>query len=225
MRGVRIERWPRRQGTALLGMVALAALIVGAGLGGLVAEAIGMSDWIGVLLGAVGGYLLSRWLLHRWFRRENPVDPWPDGGWLVHAAFGMRRYEMQPLPLGEGGLPPEFNALDDDEQERRMQAVLSDVLAWGSRIGCDRVEAELPLPEDEEAAERAGLRQEQPGRFGGPFVESQAAALTSVTCPERIWISRGDDLVIYVHETWDSLVVQASESEIASLRAAVTRRS
>ena len=61
------EPWPRRQGTALLGMVGLAALLVGATLGGFLAEVVGIPDWIGVVVGAVGGYFLSQWILRRWF--------------------------------------------------------------------------------------------------------------------------------------------------------------
>jgi hypothetical protein len=61
------EPWSRRQGTALLGMVGLAALLVGAVVGGLIAAAMGIPDWIGVVAGAVAGYFLSRWALRRWF--------------------------------------------------------------------------------------------------------------------------------------------------------------
>jgi hypothetical protein len=64
---MRSERWPRRQGTALLGMVPIVALLAGAGLGGLVAEAMGVPGWIGAVLGAVGGFFLSRWVLRLWF--------------------------------------------------------------------------------------------------------------------------------------------------------------
>ncbi|MDQ1584803.1 MAG: hypothetical protein QOH80_168 [Actinomycetota bacterium] len=64
---MRSERWPRRQGTALLGMVPIVALFAGVGLGGLVAKAVGVPDWIGALLGAVAGFFLSRWVLRLWF--------------------------------------------------------------------------------------------------------------------------------------------------------------
>ena len=155
--------------------------------------------------------------------RRNEIARWPDGGWLVHAAFGIRRYELQPLPLVERDLPPDFTALDEDEQERRMQTVLSEVVAWGVRIGCDLIDAELPLRQDWALVDQVGLPQVRSGRFSGPFAAVQGLALTRTACPERVWITRGEELVIYVHETWDSVVVQASEGEIASLREALAR--
>jgi hypothetical protein len=48
-------------------MVGLAALLVGATLGGFLAEVVGIPDWVGVVVGAVGGYFLSQWILRRWF--------------------------------------------------------------------------------------------------------------------------------------------------------------
>jgi hypothetical protein len=48
-------------------MVPIVALLAGAGLGGLVAEAMGVPGWIGAVLGAVGGFFLSRWVLRLWF--------------------------------------------------------------------------------------------------------------------------------------------------------------
>lgn len=62
------DRWAARQTTSLLGLIPLAALFLVGGLGVLVASRLGVSQWIGVLIGAAAGFLLSRMLLRRAFR-------------------------------------------------------------------------------------------------------------------------------------------------------------
>lgn len=62
--------YPRR--TALIGLVPLLALLIGAALGGCAAVVAGAPGGIGSVVGAVAGFLASRWILRRSFERHLP---------------------------------------------------------------------------------------------------------------------------------------------------------
>ena len=53
----------------------------------------------------------------------------------------------------------------------------------------------------------------------GAFSGSVGRALLRVQMPERVWIHRHDALVVYVHETWESVVVTTDPAAIGDLRA------
>lgn len=144
--------------------------------------------------------------------------PWPTGdGQLVHAAFGLRQWDDKPLPLEERDLPPEFTRLSDDAQAARMAEVLRTVFVWASDHAADRLEVALLEPTDEEAS-GLGLAPAGPGTLAGPFDAERLLPLLRRSGVERVWITRTNDLLVYMHETWDSVVVTASEDEVADLR-------
>lgn len=60
--------YPRRN--ALIGLVPLVALLIGAALGGGGALLVGVPEIVGSLVGAVAGFLASRWILRRSFERH-----------------------------------------------------------------------------------------------------------------------------------------------------------
>lgn len=150
--------------------------------------------------------------------------PYPTSGYLVHAAFGVRPYEGQGLPIMERDLPASFTGLDEDEQDRRMDAALSVVWGWAEAEGADRTRVEV-TSRDREVVRQAGLHATDGRRgfcFGGPFRAAAGMELLAAN-PERVWVWAGDRLLVFVYETWDTVVVQlpASQSEDFAAQIAV----
>ncbi|WP_432524276.1 hypothetical protein [Kineococcus sp. SYSU DK006] len=148
-------------------------------------------------------------------------DAWPIDGYLLHPGFGLVRYQQQPLPLEERDLPTSWQVLDNSVQDERLEQTWRLVLAWAQRRRVDRVEGEfirLGWP----VAAAAGLSQQlgSPYRWSGAF---SAAALEELLAanPERLWVVAGGELVVYLHETWDSLIVRGGEGVLEELRRGV----
>ncbi|ROP44676.1 hypothetical protein [Pseudokineococcus lusitanus] len=99
-----------------------------------------------------------------------------------------------------------------------MEAALAALFDWTKDIGCTHVRAEVPLERDRQVLTDAGLRGHGRGVAEGRFTSEVARALLLVGMPERIWVWRHGALVIYVHETWDSVVVTADVDAIENLR-------
>lgn len=98
-----------------------------------------------------------------------------------------------------------------------MDAGLVALLDWAGAVGCTHVRAEVPLKRDCQVLTDAGLRDHGRGVVDGNFTSEVARALLLVGMPERVWVRRRDAVVIYVHETWDSVVVMADEGAIEDL--------
>ena len=143
---------------------------------------------------------------------------YPTSGYLVHPAFGLRPFSEVALPLHERDLPEEFLALDEDEQDRRVEATITVVFTWAKELGADRVEAHI-ISTERHVAERAGLRPLH-GRFrwAGPLALPEVLQLSSAN-PQELRVLAGEWLIVYVHETWDSIVVQAPEERVRELSA------
>ncbi len=97
--------------------------------------------------------------------------------------------------------------------------MLSEVFAWALRCGAIRVAVAVLSPE-REVPSRAGLTvSNRRGDFTGPFNTAVAAELLTLHVPERLWLwDEKGRLLVYVHETWDSVVVQGTELEVDDLR-------
>jgi len=135
----------------------------------------------------------------------------------VHAAFGLRPWHAAPLPLEERDLPATFTHLDEEVQADRTEAVLRAVFTWAAGQGADEVEVALLKPDDDELA-RLGLQPVGPRTLTGAFTVERLLPLLRRRGVERVWITRHGDLLVYMHETWDSVVVTAAEHEVGDLR-------
>src|SRR5207244_2134055 len=123
-------------------------------------------------------------------------------------------------PLEERDLPAEFVSQTEDEQDRRVESVLRAVMRWARRVGCDQLRASLSIAKDRDLARAAGMSEPLdanpawPGvDFEAPFDIADVGLLLQIASPDRMWITRAAGLVVYVHETWDSVVIAASETE------------
>ncbi|MCM0674034.1 hypothetical protein NCC78_04860 [Micromonospora phytophila] len=141
----------------------------------------------------------------------------PDDGWLVHAAFGLRPWRGKPLPLVEGDLPPGFLALNDDEQDRKTSRVLSIVMSWAVDLGMDRLRVMVSDSYDRNVLEQADMRSLGRGDYEGQPTPATISAALRVINPDRLWACRRADVLVYVHETWDSVVVSADAVAVADL--------
>jgi hypothetical protein len=63
--------WGRRQVEALAGLIPVAALVLAGDLGGWLVESVGGPYSVGVVLGAVAGFIVSRAALRRVFGHEQ----------------------------------------------------------------------------------------------------------------------------------------------------------
>lgn len=140
----------------------------------------------------------------------------------MHGAWGLSPWEGRPLPLEERDLPSSYVQLDEAEQERVADAALTVLFDWARGVGCTHVRAEVPLEPDLQALTNAGLRAHD-GGVEGDFSSEVGQALQMVGLPERVWVRRHDALVIYVHETWDSVVVTADKAAIDDLAGQLAR--
>jgi hypothetical protein len=147
----------------------------------------------------------------------HKVVPTPDDGWLVHAAFGLQPWQRKRLPLVEGDLPPSFLALDDEEQDRQTDHVLSVVMNWAVDLGADRLRAMVFEDRDRNVLEQADMRSLGCGGYEGHVTPATVTAALQVINPDRLWVFRGTDVLLYVHEGWDSVVVSADDDAIAEL--------
>ncbi len=148
--------------------------------------------------------------------------PYPTSGYLVHAALGVRRYEGPSLLIVERDLPESFVGLAEDEQDRRIDLALSFVWRWAEAEGADRMRVEV-VPRDADLARQTGL--EATGRHGlcfvGPFSVAAGIELLAAN-PERVWVWAGDRPLVFLDETWDTVVVQLPEAQVGRFSAQLT---
>ncbi|WP_258725859.1 hypothetical protein [Cellulomonas sp. NS3] len=122
----------------------------------------------------------------------------------------------------ERDLPESFTTLAEDEQDRRIDLALSVVWCWAAEEGADRMRVEV-MPSDADLARRVGL-EASGGRglcFVGPFSVSAGIELLAAN-PERVWVWAGDRPLVFVYETWDTVVVQLPEAQVGRFSAQLT---
>jgi len=98
-----------------------------------------------------------------------------------------------------------------------MEAFLRAVFNWAADAGADRVALALLKPTDAVVIQ-LGLQQAAPGTLEGTFDAERLMPLLRWGGVERVWITRHGDLLVYMHETWDSVVVTDDEVNINDLR-------
>ena len=145
------------------------------------------------------------------------TEAWLRDGYLLHPGFGLIPYRRQPLPFDERDLPPAWTALDEAVQDARLDELWQLAVAWAGAQGADRVEGDF-IRSDWPVAARAGLSQSPASvyRWSGAF-SPEGLSHPVRTNPERLWVTAGEEVLLYLHETWDSLIVCGEERVVEEL--------
>jgi hypothetical protein len=146
-------------------------------------------------------------------------DAWPDedSAWLLHPSFGLAR-GIQPLPLEERQLPTDFTSLAEDEQGRRIRTTAATAFTWALAEGADHVRVSTYQQADQQGLLSGGFDRVNRNDFLA-IASSQSMNLAAgVHIFDRIWVTRGESVTLYVHETWDSVVVADTEDAVERLR-------
>ena len=145
------------------------------------------------------------------------TEAWLGDGYLLHPGFGLTPYRQQPLPFDERDLPPAWTALDEAVQDARLDALWQLAVAWADAQGADRVEGDF-IRSDWPLAARVGLSRSPASvhRWSGAFSPEGLGRLVDAN-PERLWVKADGELLLYLHETWDSLIVCGRERAVEEL--------
>jgi hypothetical protein len=146
------------------------------------------------------------------------TDAWLRDSHLLHPGFGLIPYQEQPLPFDQRDLPFAWTVLDEAVQDARLDEFWRLAVAWAGAQEADRVEGDF-IRSDWPVAARAGLSQSPASvhRWSGAFSSEGLGHLMDAN-PERLWVKAGEELLLYLHETWDSLVVRGDEGAVEALR-------
>jgi hypothetical protein len=150
---------------------------------------------------------------------KQSFDAWPDAAsaWLLHPSFGLLR-GIKPLPLVESQLPADFVALPEGEQWQRRRATIGAACFWALDEGADHVRVSTYEKADQDRLLFKGFDRVDRSDFQTRATPDTMDVTTGVLVFDRIWIMRGATVSLYVHETWDSVVVADTTEAIDRLR-------
>jgi hypothetical protein len=149
---------------------------------------------------------------------NDPFDAWPaEGAMLLHPAFGLVEWD-EPLPLEERHLPSEFITLSEDEQDAQLVATATVAFKWAMDEGADQVRVETYDKSDHEKLVLEGFDRVDRARLWADATPRTMTAAAHVTVPGRIWVTRSGQITLYVHETWDSVLVKDADDALQRLR-------
>jgi len=150
---------------------------------------------------------------------KQSFDAWPDAAsaWLLHPSFGLVR-GIKPLPLVESHLPADFVALPEDEQWRRQRATIAAACSWALDEGAELVRVSTDEKAEQDRLLLNGFDRVDRSDFQTRATPAAIDLVTGLLTFERIWVMRGATVTLYVHETWDSVVVADTTEAIDRLR-------
>ena len=150
---------------------------------------------------------------------NQSFDAWPDAGsaWLLHPSFGLVR-GIKPLPLVESQLPADFVALPEGEQWQRRRATIAAAFSWALDEGADHVRVSTYEKADQDRLLAGGFDRVDRHDYQSSATSQALDLARGVLIFDRIWVLRGATVTLYVHETWDSVVVADATEAVDRLR-------
>lgn len=149
---------------------------------------------------------------------EPRWDDWPsDGALLLHPALGLISWS-KGLPVEERQLPHQWLSLPEDEQDSRLDSVAAVAFQWALDEGAERVRVETYDKSDKQALTLGAFSRVDGHRFVATADSGTMTIAASLTVPERIWVTRDGRVILYVHETWDSVLVDDTADALHRLR-------